>query len=1154
MRALALLLIAIASPTLAEDVMLQDFDTLMDSQLRARARIVGDNITARLTDTDERAGKRNLLISADVDPAKPTWNHLRLAPLPRVTGAETLTFWYRGDKSARLYLIIEDSTGVRVDTTIGRAARAGAWHQAIIPLRDLHIPDSEPPDTTATPVDVVAIELYPYPGDYPGKGTYSFHIDDISVTRTPPELTASPLDALLAPVINPGFEELSGDGHGFAGWGFSVSSSAKVSATVSRDVKHSGQTAVLLHDESPIAPHVYGRFLQRVPVQPSTPYRLSCWVKGKGVRPGNHWTDWKCYTARIPSGDFDWQLIELQFVTKPDQTALELGLNVVNVTDELWVDDVSLTTDLTVSRARPGEGRAGLWCPGSMVAESEAVHAKVIWQDMPGAARQIQVTVTQDGKSVGGAVAAMTGPSGTTELYINVPPSPTSASEVRMRVVDGQGATLAQARREIEILSTAAAQVALADASAKLDDLKQAVEDWRRKGLPTDYPTVTTTVVENFIPWIKEDIDRGETSRAMQQTRELDEILKGALAQCAVPPALTALTVPRYRTGRHEISGGHFVADVEWPDGRQERRPVFFCGYGHFTSVRRDVEKFGAYGLNIFQVEFGPRGTVQEDMTLDLSACKGFEALLERAEKASIAVNLLLSPHYFPNWGFEKWPEIGGVRGGFNSFDIDAPGPRQVEEAFLRGVIPRLKDRPGLHSVCLSNEPIYQDAPKSVYNRGKWHDWLKQRHGTIERLNELWGAEYVSFDAVPIQDSGNLKPRPALYDWVSFNNERFAGWHRWMADIIHEIAPDLPVHAKIMNLPFARHTVTWGNDVEAFCDLSQIAGNDCTNNFFHDEGALWGNCWRSEYMYYDLLRSMRGQPVFNSENHIVTDGNWNPVPGMHMRNLIWQGALHGLGASTTWVWERTYDPASSFAGSIMHRPALCDAHGRTALDLMRLAPQMVALQDAPARTALVYSICSQAYNPEYSRHVATAYDTLTFLGEKVDFVTYGQLARGQADSYEVIIVPGVTHFEQEGYRGLARFASLAGKRVITLGEECLARDEYDRPRDASGLQCQRLPLLPAQELRAPLPEAMGLDMPVKLLEAEGDKPAWGIGWRWASTDDGWLVNACNYTRTPKRCRIDAGNVASATDLFTGLPADDTFVLDCMEPVLVRLRR
>jgi hypothetical protein len=965
--------------------------------------------------------------------------------------------------------------------------------------------------------------------------------------------TAAPLGGVLQPVRNQGFEQTTADGKGFADWAFNISREARVSVAVDPHGGRGHTAAPVFHNESALAANVYGRFVQGVPVLPGTRYRLSCWVKGEQVAESNHWTDWQTYMLLLPSGDFDWTRVETEFQTGPDQRGLDLGLNLVNLATRLWVDDLQLVPESGMTSVGGG-GRVMLCCAGSLVVEKQALACRVLWEDVtvPGARARLEV---RSGDSVVGAAdLEIAGASGQADSQIKVSPGPRREGQVLLTLTDPSGRQLARVARSVDLLSDQYARQRLAAAERQLGVLRERMATWEARGLPLDYPRVTETVAANFVPWIGEDLDHGEVARALQQLDELDGVLRQAIAQCDNPPPLEALRVPRYTGGPITIAGGHFASEVAWPDGRRETRPVFFNGYGHFLAIRRDIEKLPAYGLNIIQIELGPNGVVNPDLSVNLGAVHDFLAILDRAQRSGVAVNLLLSPHYMPAWVFQRWPQVGGADGGFIRYDVDAPETRRVLETFLRAVIPLLKDQPALHSLCLSNEPIYLSAGGSAHNREQWHAWLAARHGLIERLNERWGSQYKSFDDVPVGVPGDLQPSAALHDWVSFNNARFAGWHRWMADMIHEIAPTIPVHAKIMNLPFDRNTVGWGNDPEAFCDLSQIAGNDCGNYYDHDERSFSANGWLGENRYYDLLRSMRGQPSFNSENHVIPDRDWRPEPGAHMRNLVWQGAIHGQGASTVWVWERTYDNNSDFAGSIMHRPAFCDAHGRAALDLMRLAPEVVALQDHPARVALVYSICSQVWNERYAAAVGAAYQALTFLGEKVDFVTAGQLAQGAALRYQAVILPGVTHLERTAYAALKEFSRLPGRRLLALGEGCLRADEYDRAHHNRGVKLVTVPTAPAGgDLRAALVAALGLDMPVQVLDAHTGQRAGGVEWRWARDGDRWLVNVCNYTRRPVRLRLQCRGAKQLTNLLTGQPMGSTFELGMLEPVLIEAR-
>lgn len=961
-----------------------------------------------------------------------------------------------------------------------------------------------------------------------------------------------PVDALTNPVRNPGFEQATEDGKGFAHWAFNISRSAKVSVAVDATGGRAGSQAPVFHNESPLEPHVYGRFVQGVAVRPGVRYRLSCWVRGENVSPGNHWTDWQSYQLMLPSGTFGWTRVECEFSTGSEQTGLDLGLNVVNLTGQLWVDDVQLRPLAAVDERMAG-GKVVILCPQSLIVEQQALPVSVLWQQLRTEPARLRVEVHNAGGKAAEAEVAVKGREGQAAVSLKLQPAADDRGELTVRFLDPHGRSLGAFRRPLTLISARFARERLNAVGQQLAALREQMQVWRTRGLPLDYPQVTETVVSNFLPWVAEDLDHGEVGRAIQQLDELDSILRDAIAQCQAPPPVKALTVPRYAGGPVSISGGHFVSEVAWPDGGHELRPVFFNGLGHFTAVRRDIEKLPGYGLNIIQVEFGPDHVVQPDFSTNPERVTEFLGLLDRAQRAGVAVNLLISPHYFPPWALERWPELGGVNGGFIRFDVDAPQSRRVIETYLRAIIPPLRGHPALHSICLSNEPIYVNAPNSPYNRDQWHAWLTARHGTIQRLNERWGTDYASFAAVPIQNPDDLRPRPALYDWVSFNNRRFADFHRWMADIIHELAPTLPVHAKIMNLPFNRSTVTWGNDVEQFCDLSQIAGNDCSNYYIHEDSSA-GNGGVAENLYYDLLRSMRGQPSFNSENHVVADRNWRPVPGIHMRNLVWQGAIHGQGASTVWVWERTYDNASDFAGSIMHRPAMCDAHGRAALDLMRLAPEVVALQDAPARVAVVYSICSQAWNPDYANSTVRAYHALSLLGEKVDFITAQQLAAGKGRDYQAILLPRVTHFEHHGFQALKAFSRLPGKQLVALGEGCLGMDEYGRPRSTAGF---RFTVLPAGEsvhdLRDALASALRLERPVRVVEAATGGPPQMATWRWGRDGDRSLVNICNYARKPVRLRVQCQGATRLTNLITGQPIGAEFALGMLEPILIEAR-
>ena len=136
-----------AGLTFAEDISIENFDNMTPAELSKSIKVNGDNLGVSLIKTDERAGIQNLLLSAYLDPANPDWNHIRINFPMRVHNPHTLTFWYRGDKVAQLYLILEASDGTRTDITIGGNTAPNQWTQANISLRHMHLPHGVPPMT-----------------------------------------------------------------------------------------------------------------------------------------------------------------------------------------------------------------------------------------------------------------------------------------------------------------------------------------------------------------------------------------------------------------------------------------------------------------------------------------------------------------------------------------------------------------------------------------------------------------------------------------------------------------------------------------------------------------------------------------------------------------------------------------------------------------------------------------------------------------------------------------------------------------------------------------------------------------------------------------------------------------------------------------------
>ena len=125
-------------------------------------------------------------------------------------------------------------------------------------------------------------------------------------------------------------------------------------------------------------------------------------------------------------------------------------------------------------------------------------------------------------------------------------------------------------------------------------------------------------------------------------SQELQEVLVGQ-RQLAGVPRWTGDQRPR-------VKSSSFVAPVRMPGGAVMQRPVFFNGYGPFSQVIADMEKWPDYGTNIIQIEVGPRAILPAEDRTDSDPVRALLHTLDRAQRSGVAVCLLISPHYFPDW------------------------------------------------------------------------------------------------------------------------------------------------------------------------------------------------------------------------------------------------------------------------------------------------------------------------------------------------------------------------------------------------------------------------------------------------------------------------------------------------------------------------
>ena len=143
----------------------------------------------------------------------------------------------------------------------------------------------------------------------------------------------------------------------FASW-TPFANGADVTLTADTTTKHSGAQSLKLVNATATSPN-NGGFYQVVPVQPSTLYHITAWVKGTNIASAatdcfgidQNYATFKC----LPAGTFDWQQISWNYTTPAGETGMAFALYSAN-TGTAWFDDISVVQDDVTTNlvANPG--------------------------------------------------------------------------------------------------------------------------------------------------------------------------------------------------------------------------------------------------------------------------------------------------------------------------------------------------------------------------------------------------------------------------------------------------------------------------------------------------------------------------------------------------------------------------------------------------------------------------------------------------------------------------------------------------------------------------------------------------------------------------------------------------------------------------------
>ena len=511
------------------------------------------------------------------------------------------------------------------------------------------------------------------------------------------------------------------------------------------------------------------------------------------------------------------------------------------------------------------------------------------------------------------------------------------------------------------------------------------------------------------------------------------------LAGAAAPHAALAQTAPQKaaaaaRDVAHErLWLGSAWYPEQWPESAWEEDLRLMQGHG------ANVVRIGEYAWSRMEPTEG-----QYEMDWLVRAVR-------LAGKYGMKVVIGTPTDTPPAWMTQTYPDTlqvdgSGKRlghGGRRQFSISSQRYRAFARTIVTKMAEALKDEPNVIGWQIGNEPT--DESYDPEARAAWVAWLKQRYGTLDKLNAAWTTAYWSqtytdWEQVPFN---NDKANPGwMLELKRFITSQWRAFHRNQIDALRTVIGD----KQFITINFGG--LGWANRFDRYDmnrDLDVTSWDDYVGMGHlkpYRNGAT-----------HDLVRGWKRQNfwVMETQPGFV---NWAPVSNMlypgETRALAWQAVGHGADAVLYWQWRNALNGQETMHGSIVGPdgkplPIYTEvqqigrdfAKASTALAGTTPVSPVAILQDYPSRWAIDF----QLHHKDYDQ-IEVLLDYYRPLKDALGAVDMVEAAEAPLARYKLVVAPSLNVITDATAARLADYVRGGGHLI--LGPRSGMKDEYDR--------------------------------------------------------------------------------------------------------------
>lgn len=561
--------------------------------------------------------------------------------------------------------------------------------------------------------------------------------------------------------------------------------------------------------------------------------------------------------------------------------------------------------------------------------------------------------------------------------------------------------------------------------------------------------------------------------------------------------------------------------------------------YAGADTLAEQVAWLKTHGMN-FAVMTLPMNMDPEslqEMTASLSRSAGEFKIpwLLQVDQSSIAGSLM-----------DKWPEL--LEPGFVNL---------AHEEFSTYYRQTINDVIGLAG-AQSYPPVGASlawGPQFKYDgdpiRERFIAVVRERYPDRIDLNRLWRSHLADHNEITIwgdyPDHSYQNQRTYQYEWQTFHRSLITHFFASIKQDLAALAPNVPAMITLPESPFLPGETRNSPSREDMAGMMDI--NGCFIRFEAGEG-MYALNYPYPHATIALLRSYApDKPV------LILNGDINvaPLADAGQREKVVHSA----------VWEAVMAGATGLAlsteSSLFQYPEAMAAYSLAAMDVNRLAPIILAFQQAPAEIAVLFSEASKIMDDGvlHLESAQYAFEGASFGGFPVRFLTEQQIKKGELEGIKVLILATTMAVPDDTFEYLSGYVEDGGMvaRVgtpIPYNEKGHSRTDVIRA--TANTILVRGMNLPTEYLHALDAALVGGVLPetARPVNAHG-YPLEGVRSRCVRHDGESYLYIINLCQEPVAVHL-SGLATQGYDLIRGRDVQFPRVLPPLDPMLIRLKK